>query len=260
MRETGSEVTLHDDLYMDGYDDMSYRDSLTGAYKSHIAVVPNRLYLACWVTDSNTHLRLVPMTDYELGKCYQDGFGDFLKNLQQAIELYEKDQAADSLYAIAKIFIFEPGYENATVAQRYLELASDAGSAEATVHLALLKLLNEEALGRDAVVSRLARTAENGYPPALFLLAYYKERIQTPSDYTSAHDLYSRCANSPHFYRTTRLRLSKEWYTASAQKAGGGPSAIANDYRSDVADFCLGSALLGTGHGILYDARTRISR
>lgn len=75
------------------------------------------------------------MTAYELGKCYFDGTCDFPRNVFKAMQFFEEDGNADSLYEAGYFLYRNPEFEDKEMAFEYLLRASLLGNQKSLSHV-----------------------------------------------------------------------------------------------------------------------------
>lgn len=119
-----------------------YYDEVKHEWKAKILIQPYKHYFAFDIR-SNDGAKHTPLTNIEIGECYQKGLFNFPKDILKAVEYYEKDGTGEAYYSIAKIFHTEDDLKDETTYEDYLEKSVEMGF-EAALFERTVKLINAD--------------------------------------------------------------------------------------------------------------------
>lgn len=154
-----------------------------GEYKAQIKIKSGRSYFSFQIRGEDDEN--LPLSDFEIAKCYYYGYGAFPKDIVKAAEMFEDIGDADSLYLLAHIWLDESNndVDSLTDGIFYLEQAAQMGHVAAKAELVYytMKLLcNLPADEQNELINKyheqIKSAVDTEIPGALFLAAYVYEK------------------------------------------------------------------------------------
>ena len=154
-----------------------------GEYKARIKIKSGRSYFSFQIrADDDVAL---PLSDFEIAKCFYYGYGDFPKDIVKAAEMFEQIGDAESLYLLAHIWLDESHNDADSLSDGifYLEQAAQMGHVTAKAELVYytMKLLcqlpaDEQNELIDKYLEQIKSAVDTEVLGALFLAAYVYEK------------------------------------------------------------------------------------
>lgn len=220
------------------YDEESHQ------WKAEIDIVPYRTYFAFKISDHGRTIKH-PLPNIALGRYYREGSHGYQRDVEKALEYFEKDGSEKSLYEIAHIFLDSDETYDMDLALEYLKKSAEAGFGKA-----LIELVSQELnLKKDIkpLLGLLYQINDESDPELLFFKACMKEIIDANFDVKETFCwLYSSASAGykPAQYRISDVGKYKGWDRIVSRDSSY--EYYCNSVKSNdgTLEFCLGAMLL----------------
>lgn len=239
-----STVFLVDTILQEPVTRKVFYDKESKQWKAEMEIFPYRSYFAFQIRPSSGPT-MWPLTNIEIGRYYRDGKRGYQKDLEKAIEYFEKDGSSESLYEIAHIFLDDENVNDIDLALDYLEKSADAGYGKAAMEL----LLQNLQLGNDTkpFLTRILQMNDNKNAAMLFFKACLRELYTDSFDENETFNwLFSSASDG---YKPAQLRISSVTRTQGWNKIVSREDSYKYYINSislndGTIEFCFGGMLL----------------
>ncbi len=213
-------------------------DESCGKWKAKIKMTSDKSYFVFQIHNEGENSVRRTLTDSEIAEFYKNGTYGFPKDVVKAIEYFEKDGSAFSLYEIATLFRTEKEIYDEDLYLTYMQQAIEEGCEEAAIDLLLNEVFSSNGFSQEnfEVLNQLKERIDLKD----FIIGYFTEKNVIEGGFEAAFKHYYDSAMLGFKPAKARIKLKDE--TNSHEMLF---QKFISDFQNDewLSDYCMGCFL-----------------